>query len=161
MSIKKYTLTTAFLLFSASSFSADTVQFTVEASIPSSEFYVIPDGDWNISPVRMNYDPTSSSLKPRNVGLRAKNTNGGIEAYLELAPQLVQVAGEHTIPLEIRVAGKELPVGSGSAIEVLDATQAATEKEVSVQIKQSSSAILSPGDYFGTVTIMFDAMQEA
>lgn len=157
MFIKKYALATVISCASLSAMAADTVQFTVEANIPTSSFYVIPDGDWNIKPVKLNYNPVTDNLAATSVGLRAKNTSGGIKAYLDVTPQLVQNAGVYTIPLAVTVAGRALGNGSENAVSILTDEEASVERPLTVQIAPDADGPHEPGDYTGTVTMMFDA----
>lgn len=158
MFIKKYTLAAIVSCASLSAIAADTVQFTVEANIPTSSFYVVPDGDWNIRPVTLNYDPATENLAPTSVKLRAKNTSGGINAYLDATPQLLQNAGVNIIPLAVSVGGKVLSNGSGNAVPILTDVEASVERPLNVQIASGTVGPHEPGAYTGTVTMMFDAV---
>lgn len=158
MSLKKMAL--ALLLTSSSTavFAAETVQFDVEANIPSSTFYVIPDGNWNATPVTLGYDPVNNTLDSVSRNLRAKNTNGAITAHLDRAPQLAQIDGVESIPLTVSVAGKPLPVGSANPVEILTAAEAQNEKLISMTVGPVAGAPLAAGQYHGSVAMVFDAV---
>ncbi len=157
--IKQTILASALLAALVSTVQAAPValNFDVEATIQTSSFYVIPDGNWNTRPVVLNHDPVADVLKPASVGLRAKNTEGGINAYLEAPATLSQISGSGNIPLNITVGGVALAVGAANAAEVLSAGDAAIEKGLNVDITPAAPSGHAPGNYSGSVLMMFDA----
>ncbi|WP_368181173.1 CS1 type fimbrial major subunit [Aeromonas sp. R7-5] len=157
--IKQTILASALLAALVSTVQADPValNFDVETTIQTSSFYVVPDGNWNSRPVVLNHDPIADVLRPASVNLRAKNTEGGINAYLDAPATLAQINGSGNIPLTIAVGGVELDVGAANATEVLSASDAAIEKGLSVDIMPVDSKGHVPGNYSGSVLMMFDA----
>ncbi|EMK5833563.1 TPA: fimbrial assembly protein [Enterobacter cloacae] len=161
MNYKKLSLTAA--LF-ASAFAAQAaspqVDFTVEAVIPDNTFYVTPVNGWDAQPLKMQWDEPSMSVTESSPGkqLRMKNTAGGIKAYLASAPVLTSAESSSAIPLQVSLAGKQLPVGQATAVELYDATAAATEQTATMAINQAGTLSKRPdaGTYMGPVTMIFD-----
>lgn len=163
MNFKKFSLT-ATLFVSAFAVQAATpqVDFTVEAVIPDNSFYVTPVNGWDAQPQKMQWDEPSMSVVESAPGkqLRMKNTAGGIKAYLASAPVLTSAGSSSVIPLQVSLAGKSLPVGQASAVELYNATTAATEQTATMSINQDGSLSQRPeaGTYMGPVTMIFDTV---
>lgn len=151
-------MTTAF----AANASTPQVDFTVEAVIPDNTFYVTPVNGWDARPQMMRWDEPSMSVIESDPGkqLRMKNTAGGIKAYLASAPVLTSAGSNSAIPLQVSLAGRTLPVGSATAIELYNETLAATEQTATMAISQSGTLSQRPeaGTYMGPVTMIFDTV---
>ncbi|CAM7001664.1 MULTISPECIES: CS1 type fimbrial major subunit [Enterobacter] len=163
MNFKNISLTAAlFATAFAAQAATPQVDFTVEAVIPDSSFYVTPVNGWDAQPQKMQWDEPSMSVIEAAPGkqLRMKNTAGGIKAYLASAPVLTSSASSSVIPLQVSLAGKPLPVGKATAVELYNATTAATEQTATMAIKQSGSLTQRPdaGTYMGPVTMIFDTV---
>ncbi|WP_431625530.1 CS1 type fimbrial major subunit [Enterobacter chengduensis] len=162
MNFKKLSLTAAlFATAFAAQAATPQVDFTVEAVIPDNSFYVVTSNGWESQPQKMRWDEPSMSVIESDPGkqLKMKNTSGGIKAYLASAPVLTSAGSTSVIPLEVSVAGKKLPVGSATAVELYNAA-AATEKTATMAINQNGKLDDRPdaGNYMGSVTMIFDTV---
>lgn len=160
MSVK---IISAAAIIMASSFAAQAaqVQFNVEASIPDNSFYVTGTG-WEAQTQRMAWNESNLSLNALNKDLKMKNASGGIKAYLQDAAALTSSSNPDPIALTVKVFDKVLPVGALSAVEILTAAEAATEKTRVMNVAQTTAftAATRPaaGEYNGSITMMFDSV---
>lgn len=161
--LKKISLAVSLLAcgFAASAVTP-TVDFTVEAVIPDSDFYVTPVGSWAGTNVKMDWNDATQSVVESAPGkqLKMKNTGGGIKAYLSEEPSLTSGGSSDVIPLEVSLAGKKLPVTAASAVELYNNTEAAIEKTVTMALSQKGTLAERPeaGTYMGPVTMIFDTV---
>ncbi|ATF92931.1 CS1 type fimbrial major subunit [Cedecea neteri] len=159
MHAKKMTLLAA-LLAAASVANADTpqVNFNVEAVIPATDFYVTPVNGWDAQTQQMTWNTANDSLNAFSQQLQMKNNSGGIQAYLAGQPVLSSASGTDTIDLQVNIAGKLLPVSSGSPVTLYTEGEAATEKTATMTVSQVSGGKPAAGTYMGNVTLMFDTV---
>lgn len=135
------------------------LQLTVEARIPSDNFYVTPVGGWGGQVQNMTWQPGTSSLEPLQKTLEMKSTLGPIQGYLEEAAILYSSNGQNTIPLNVKVADKTLGVGSASKVEVMSATNAAVSKRVTLALEPvKPSNGYQAGQYNAVVNMMFESV---
>lgn len=134
------------------------VEFDVRANVPTVEFYVSKDGGWE--DVALTYNAESASFTPNNSRyLRARNTTGGIQAYLDHAPVLRHSDTTTTVDLSVAVNEKALKVGSANAVEILSADAAGVTGGAKLPMLISSADTgVKPGNYSGKVLMMFDAV---
>ncbi|WP_182058690.1 CS1 type fimbrial major subunit [Pantoea sp. ME81] len=162
MSVK---IISAAAIIMASSFAAQAaqVQFNVEASIPDNTFYVIGTG-WEAETQRMAWNENNLSLNAFNKDLKMKNANGGIKAYLQDAAVLTSSSNPDPIPLTVKVYNQVLPVGAAQGVEVVNATEASTEKTRVMNVSQTTAFTSAnrpaAGEYSGAITMMFDSVPD-
>lgn len=134
------------------------VEFNVEATIPDNDFYITPVNGWDTQTQKMSWNEGGQVLNPFTQQLQMKNTGGNIKAYLSSQPVLTTANGTDEIGLAVTIAGKTLTTNSSSAVELYDATQAATEKTATIEVSQESASVTRPagGNYIGAVTMIFD-----
>lgn len=142
---------------------ADTapIDFTVEANIPSSNFYVVAENGWNVQKQTFFYDPITQKLDTMSRTLLAKHTAGGINAYLVKAAAMDHTLLTSSIPLTVSVNGEELKLGPANpAIIIPVAGASATEHRLPLVLTPPAAghaAYSMPGQYEGTISLMFDA----
>jgi hypothetical protein len=157
---KKIVVAASLLACSTAAFALPTsLDFDVSAQIPTNEFHVIADGGWNNTKVLLAWDPTSKVLNPQSRVLDMKNTavGKGIEAYLVSAPELIGTDVANNIGLDITVNTEKLGVGSANKKVVMNDTESTAGKRVNLVVGPSAGAIFTPGNYDGTVSMMFDS----
>lgn len=125
----------------------------VIATVPTSSFYVIPEGGWPTGSVQLNFDPVTSSWDAYDLNLRvlSTTTSGNVSASLAYAAVLANTTGTGNIPMVVSVAGNAL-----STTPVQFHTAGPTEMRHVLRIS-SNTASPSAGDYQGTVSLVFDA----
>ncbi len=130
----------------------------VEATVPSSTFYVNVDGDWDTKTQVLKYNMASDTFSPVSNNFKVKNTAGGINARLLDTPVLADQAGSGAqIPLEIKFNNKIL-TAAVTPQEVLTATEAASESARVLSIAAEKSGAYTAGTYTGNVQLSFDAV---
>lgn len=129
--------------------------FEVSVTIPSASFYVLPvDPELVLREQRLPFDLRTSELRPLRALFDVKNINGSIEARLLQAAYLFN--GRDRIDLRVRFNDVEL---SGFGAEVVSADAARPGQRVNLEISAvKPSGGYLPGDYFGTVHMVFDAI---
>lgn len=134
------------------------VEFDVRANVPTVQFYVTKDGGWE--DVVLNYDAEAESFTPRSgLFLRARNTTGSINAYLDHSPVLRHSDTTTLVDLSISVNEKELMVGSANAVEILSADAASVAGGVKIpMVISSADTSVKAGNYSGKVLMMFEAI---
>ncbi|SQC93249.1 Uncharacterised protein [Cedecea neteri] len=106
----------------------------------------------------MTWNTANDSLNAFSQQLQMKNNSGGIQAYLAGQPVLSSASGTDTIDLQVNIAGKLLPVSSGSPVTLYTEGEAATEKTATMTVSQVSGGKPAAGTYMGNVTLMFDTV---
>ncbi|MGX9257779.1 CS1 type fimbrial major subunit [Pantoea ananatis] len=146
-------------LIMASSFvaQADQVQFNVEATIPNNNFFVTGTG-WEATTQKMIWNELNKSLTPLRNHLKMKNTGGGIKVYLADNALLTARNSLDIIPLTVKVLNKPLKVGAAESVEILNQSEAGTERTVQMEVSQTTPFKDRPAgdDYTGTVTMIFE-----
>lgn len=134
------------------------VEFDVRANVPTSQFYVNKDNGWQ--DVTLSYNAESESFTPNSSNyLRARNTTGGIEAYLDHAPVLRHSDTTTTVDLSVAVNEKALKVGPANAVEILSAEAAGATGGAKIPMLITSAGTkVKAGNYSGKVLMMFDAV---
>ncbi|WP_417228634.1 CS1 type fimbrial major subunit [Amphritea sp.] len=134
------------------------VEFDVRADVPTVQFYVSKDGGWE--DVVLNYNAESEAFTPNNSRyLRARNTTGAINAYLDHAPVLMHSDTTTKVDLSVAVNEKPLKVGPANAVEILSATDAGVTGGAKIpMLISSNNTSVKAGSYSGKVLMMFDAV---
>nr|WP_242485132.1 CS1 type fimbrial major subunit [Pseudomonas sp. TH39(2020)] len=129
--------------------------FHVSVTIPTSEFYVLPVNPGFLEREQvMAWNPVSAELSPLREHFDVKNASGSISARLVAEPFLFN--GRERIDLAVRFNGQLL-----SLLEtpVVDEQQARVGQRVRLEIAATTPADgYAPGQYYGTVQLMFDAV---
>ncbi|MGU3412589.1 CS1 type fimbrial major subunit [Enterobacteriaceae bacterium C34A] len=135
---------------------APQIDFNIEATVPDSEFYVNSNNGWDANTQKMTWNSATNTLNTLTQQLVMKNSAGGIKAYLASQPALSNSESTDNIDLKVSIAGNTLPTDAASAVTLFSDTQAKTEKTVTMQVSPANSNTPAPGNYMGSVTMMFD-----
>ncbi len=157
----KVTLATLLLvvgtLLSAQAWAIREVQlFDVSVTIPISEFYVLPikPGFLELEQ-ELAWNLVARTLNPLREHFDVKNTAGGIAARLGQEPTLSN--GRRSIVLNVTFNGQVLSLDETL---VVPAVEARAGKRVLLEIAAVEPEDgYVPGDYFGSVHLMFDALR--
>lgn len=131
--------------------------FEVSVSIPSAGFYVIPsDPDWIHREQRLPWNHMSQELEPLRKQFDVKNESGAISARLSFEPYLSNGRESDNIPLVVMFNRKRLTL---EADEVITQTDGKAGKRVNLEIAAvTPQAGYSPGEYYGNVHLVFEAV---
>lgn len=151
----------AMMLAPAAAFAATEqypLQVTVEATVPSATgLQISPVGDWAGQTQTMRWNIATQRLDPIQQQVDMKSGLGAIQAYLSTEAMLTSAG--NAIDLTVNVAGKNLQVGPGNAVEVATATEAAGSKRAAVAITAAAAGGggYVHGSYQGNVFMMFES----
>lgn len=147
-------------LMSAWAFAArEEIEFFVSVDIPTLNFYVIPsEPDWIHREQRLPWNVNTSTLGGLRRDFDVKHDSSAIEARLESFPYLTNGRdSRENINLRVSFNGKELshhPV----PLQVVTAEEAMAGSRVRLEIEpREQPGGYKPGDYYGTVNIIFNA----
>ncbi|MGE1176564.1 CS1 type fimbrial major subunit [Pseudomonas sp. BW7P1] len=135
------------------------LEFYVSVHIPTLQFYVIPsEPDWIHREQRLPWDVNTSTLGSLRRHFDVRHDSSAIEARLESFPYLTNGKDPNAhILLRVFFNGKLLshdPVPQ----QVVTAEEARKGARVLLEIQPvEQSDGYKPGDYFGTVNLMFNA----
>ena len=147
-------------LFSALSFSAlaarEEAVFQVSVKVPTSDFYVLPLNPGFLEREQtMRWNPVTETLSALREPFDVKNVLGAVDAYLAYAPVLFN--GRDNIALKVTFNQQELGL---AAVRVVPEDEARVGKRVLLEIAaQKPDDGYLPGQYFGNVQIIFDALR--
>lgn len=129
--------------------------FHVSVTIPTSEFYVLPVNPGFLEREQvMTWNPVSAELSPLREHFDVKNASGSISARLAAEPYLFN--GRERVDLAVRFNGQLLSLLD---TPVVDEQQARVGQRVRLEIAALKPVEgYSPGQYYGTVQLMFDAV---
>jgi hypothetical protein len=129
--------------------------FEVHVTIPTAEFHVLP-----VDPLlvqveqRLPFNPGSSQLGSLRAPFDVKNVNGAIGARLGEEAYLSN--GRDRIDLQVKFNKVALTLDSA---QVVSASEAVPGQRVQLEIAAMKPVGgYLPGDYFGTVHMVFDAL---
>jgi hypothetical protein len=130
--------------------------FDVSVTIPTSDFYVLPINPGFLErEQKMSWNLVAQTLKPLREHFDVKNSAGGIVARLGELPVLSN--GRRLILLNVTFNGEWLNLVD---TVVVPADQARAGKRVVLEIAAVEPADgYVPGDYFGSVHLIFDALR--
>jgi hypothetical protein len=134
-------------------------RFEVHVTIPTQAFYVIPaDPGWIHREQQLPWNLTASTLGSLRKYFDVKNEAGSIDAKLEGRPYLSNGNDAHDIGLRVLFNGTLLSERESS--EVVSMSDAAPGKRVLLEIVPvpPANGIYQPGNYFGSVNMMFNAV---
>ncbi|WP_448632201.1 MULTISPECIES: CS1 type fimbrial major subunit [Pseudomonas fluorescens group] len=128
--------------------------FELYVTIPTADFYVLPlDPQLVQREQRLPFSTITSDLSPLRAVYEVKNSNGSIGARLGEEAYLSN--GRDRIDLRVRFNGVELTLDS---TQVVSATEARPGRQVPLEIAAiKPDDDYKPGDYYGTVHMVFDA----
>ncbi|MFI8384883.1 CS1 type fimbrial major subunit [Pseudomonas sp. NPDC079086] len=156
---KKTMLAAAATALGFVSISAAAVDYSIsiEATVPSQEFAVVPsDSNMTTQTQTMKYTPVSGSdggrLAPLNIIFDVKSTNI-VKAKLN-QPAVLEANGGKTIPLTVLFNGVALD--AAAAQEVSKGTASAVAK-MALKIQTTDEFVSQVGTYTGFVSVVFDA----
>ncbi|WP_338572351.1 CS1 type fimbrial major subunit [Pseudomonas canadensis] len=130
--------------------------FRVWVMVPTSDFYVLPVNPGFLEREQvMHWNPVSETLAPLREHFDVKNVLSAVDAYLAYEPVLSN--GADTIALKVIFNQQELGLIPQRVVEETEAKQG---KRVLLEISaQRPDDGYSPGQYFGNVQIIFDALR--
>lgn len=145
----------ALIVAPVSAMAVDTLDFSIEASVPTERQYVrFADSDFGTQPQTMRWDANQEQLENISTNLHALNNVGNIEAYLDSDAELN--SGSDAIPLNVAIDNVTLEVGAVNKKEVVTAANGGSQQTLNMVVSPNVSGAYTPGDYTGTVTMMFD-----
>lgn len=130
--------------------------FQVSVKVPTSDFYVLPVNPGFLEREQiMSWNPVNETLSTLREHFDVKNVLGAVDAYLAYEPMLSN--GGDTIALQVTFNQQVLGL---SAQRVVEAPEAKPGKRVLLEIAAlKPDAGYAPGQYFGNVQIIFDALR--
>ena len=138
--MKKYLAIPLALLVAGSAMAVDIrKQVEVIVQVPSQEFYVQAEGGWDQRSQALSYNVMQQRLRPLTIQAR-------------LVQQPVITSGSDSIPLTVKVNGRELNL---IAQEVLSAADSSVQAYMPVQISAADGPY-APGQYQGFVNLIFE-----
>jgi hypothetical protein len=145
----------ALLSFSALAVREETT-FHVSINVPSSDFYVLPINPQFLEREQvMSYNVVTERLSPLRELFDVRNVLGGINARLGFEPVLFN--GVDLISLIVTFNGQRLDLVDTLVVSEADAK---VGKRVALEIAALAPVDgYRPGQYFGSVQIVFDALQ--
>lgn len=153
------TLTGLLLACTCAHAAREVQEFEVSVSIPSSGFHVLPaDPGWISREQRLPWSLLNSTLGGLRKDFDVKNESGTIEAQLDGVAYLSSGESRHDINLQVVFNGRVLKVGE--AVEVVSSVDAKQGRRVLLEITPQvpDDGIYKPGNYFGNVNMMFNAV---
>ncbi|CAH0249356.1 hypothetical protein SRABI06_03100 [Pseudomonas brassicacearum] len=129
--------------------------FELHVTIPTAEFYVLPlDPQLVQREQRLPYNSITNDLRPLRATYEVKNSNGSIGA--RLAQEAYLFNGRDRIDLRVKFNDVELTLDS---TQVVSAVEARPGRQVPLEIAAIRPGDeYQPGDYYGTVHMVFDAV---
>jgi hypothetical protein len=129
--------------------------FELFVAIPTTEFHVLPVDPQLVEREQpMLFSTLTSGLLPLRANYEVKNINGAIGARLGEEAYLSN--GRERIDLQVRFNNVQLTLDSA---QVVSAAEARPGRRVGLEIIAVKTAEeYAPGDYFGTVHMVFDAI---
>ncbi|KJH84561.1 adhesin major subunit pilin [Pseudomonas fluorescens] len=130
--------------------------FEVYVTIPSADFFVLPlDPQLVQREQRLPFSTITGELSPLRAIYEVKNSNGSIDA--RLAEEAYLSNGRERIDLQVRFNNVPLTLDS---TPVVSASEARPGRQVPLEIAavRSAGENYVPGDYYGTVHMVFDAV---
>ncbi|MGY2364234.1 CS1 type fimbrial major subunit [Pseudomonas azotoformans] len=129
--------------------------FEVSVTIPTADFYVLPvDPQLVQREQKLAYNPVTSQLAPLRAPFDVKNVGGAIGARLDQEAYL----SNGTDHVALRVTFNEVELGLTQS-EVVSTADARPGKRVGLEIAAiKPDDDYRPGNYFGTVHMVFDAI---
>lgn len=157
MFFKKTAVLAFALSASAAAFAVDPITHTIQmtATVPTSDFYVEPvDPTWIGKTQALSWNPLNETLRTWQENFDVKHVGGSIHAHLDQPAKMY--AGNQTFDLDVTFNSKALTT---TAAEVVTEAQAATNYRTALVIapKKPTTGYV-PGDYSGTVALIFDAV---
>jgi hypothetical protein len=129
--------------------------FEVYVTIPSADFFVLPLDPQVQREQRLPFSTITGELSPLRAIYEVKNSNGSIDA--RLAEEAYLSNGRERIDLQVRFNNVPLTLDS---TPVVSASEARPGRQVPLEIAavRPAGENYVPGDYYGTVHMVFDAV---
>ena len=135
---------------------ADPITHTIslEAVVPSSNFFVLPkDNSWISQTQVLSYSVYTGDLSTLTKQFDVRHTAGAISGKLLSSAALTSATD--SIPLTVKFNNITL---STSDATVVSAAAAATTSTVNLEISAQRNGDYAPGNYSGNVQLSFDAV---
>lgn len=153
--ILQLAITASLALWMQAGFAARTEQlFEVTVSIPTADFYVLPvDSRFLEQEQRMEWHLSRETLQPLRALFDVRNESGGITARLASEPKIL--SGNDLISLSVTFNNQLLSLTDSLVV-------AESEAKIGARVPLAIDAIVPqngfrPGEYYGSVSIIFDA----
>ncbi|MCS4246855.1 fimbrial protein [Pseudomonas sp. BIGb0164] len=129
--------------------------FEVSVTIPTADFYVLPVDPQLVQREQvLAYNPVSSQLATLRAAFDVKNVGGAIGARLDQEAYLFN----GTDRVDLRVTFNDVELGLAQS-EVVTMADARPGKRVALEVAAiKPDDDYRPGNYFGTVHMVFDAV---
>lgn len=142
-------------LFAGVAGAADTQEyrFAVTATVPSVDFYIVPELAWHSNtPVELAWNPNTSNFGAKDLGFKFKSTASDLNAKVLAPAQLVNATNDQ-LDLVLTMGGVRLDQTSK---KVADKSALETRLALNLQVAAGTH---EPGVYAGTVSILFEASE--
>jgi hypothetical protein len=123
----------------------------VKATVPTDKFYVEPQGGWPTVPVQISFDPESDTFSKHTMVLRVKSTEKDVNALLAYPAIATDTNSSKTLALDVNIGATKLSL-ENQKIHTKHANEATYQLVISSSVKTPP-----PGNYHGTVSLVFDA----
>jgi hypothetical protein len=142
----------ALVLGSSLATASETITVQLRADVPTNDFYVRPVAGTDLSRTQtMTWNVAASRLDTLRIDLDMRHTTRGINAKLDLVPELV--GGANRIPLVVKVGTTTLSTATGLVAAAAVVQNGARN---TLSIEPAASAVYAPGSYTGTVSVIFE-----
>ncbi|MDO7899582.1 CS1 type fimbrial major subunit [Pseudomonas citrulli] len=129
--------------------------FELYVTIPTAEFYVLPlDPQLVQREQRLPFSTITTELSPLRATYEVKNSTGGIGA--RLAEEAYLSNGRERIDLRVTFNNVPLTLDSTQVVSAIDARPGRQVPLVIAAVRPDDD--YKPGDYYGTVHMVFDAI---
>jgi hypothetical protein len=146
----------ALLAMSSTAFAANEASHSISlvATVPTNSFYVVPvDPDLVNKDQDMSYNPATGKMTEVKGYFDVRNSNGSVHASLSGYPYLQ--SGTDQIPLDVEFNGKIL---NQMPQMVVGEDESDSSYRALLKIAPRASSTYAPGDYTGTIAMVFDAV---
>lgn len=146
----------ALLAMSSTAFAAGEASHSISlvATVPTTSFYVVPvDPDLVNKDQDMSYNPATGKMREVKGYFDVRNSDGSVHASLNGLPYLQ--SGIDQIPLDVEFNGKLL---NQVPQMVVGEDESDSSYRALLKIAPRATAKYTPGDYTGTIAMVFDAV---
>ncbi|WP_175650512.1 CS1 type fimbrial major subunit [Pseudomonas sp. Marseille-P9899] len=127
--------------------------FTVSGTVPTESFSVIDPASWMSKPQTLPWNSIGTSFSGFYEKILLKSTVGAITAYLTEPAQIS--SGDNVLPMQVTVNNVSL-TESPRVVLRADLAPPGLLVNFSTYVSNPSSAKYTPGDYAGTLSMMFE-----
>lgn len=142
---------------------ADTVSQDIQlrATVPSGNFYVNAKDGWPTGSVQLEWDDNHNKLKDYTLPLLLKNSLGGtlINAKLDYLPVLSNGNTTDDLPVDVTLSTTSVttPVTLTTTAQKVYEDADGNQQAGTLKLHVTQTTGLVPGDYSGTVALIFES----